>query len=84
MFIVEIDTCARCGGKLKVNASIEVSEVIARILAHLEETVAEQKQAELPPRRRGTADSGARDLTPREEIAHHLRRRWILPLQRRG
>ena len=48
VFGVEINTCARCGGKLKVIASIEEPQVIARILAHLEKTAADPHQAELP------------------------------------
>jgi hypothetical protein len=48
VFGIEIDTCAGCGGQLKVIASIEVPELIARILAHLEKTAADQHQAELP------------------------------------
>ena len=36
VFGVDIEACARCGGKLQVIASIEEPEVIARILAHLE------------------------------------------------
>lgn len=34
VFNIEIECCARCGGRLKVLASIEDPEVIARILAH--------------------------------------------------
>lgn len=37
VFAIEIETCARCGGKLEVIASIEDAEVIGRILKHLEE-----------------------------------------------
>lgn len=48
VFGVEINPCARCGGKLKVIASIEEPQVIARILAHLEKTAADPHQAELP------------------------------------
>jgi hypothetical protein len=48
VFGVEIITCARCGGKLKVIASIEEPQGIARILAHLEKTAADPHQAELP------------------------------------
>lgn len=48
VFGVEINTCARCGGKLKVIASIEEPEVIGRILAHLEKTAPDPQQAELP------------------------------------
>ena len=48
VFGVEINTCARCGGKLKVIASIEEPEVIGRILAHIQKTAPDQHQAELP------------------------------------
>jgi hypothetical protein len=34
VFAIEVDTCARCQGQLRVIASIEELEVIARILAH--------------------------------------------------
>ena len=36
VFGIEIEDCARCGGKLQVIASIEEPQVIAKILAHLE------------------------------------------------
>ncbi|MCP5338922.1 MAG: hypothetical protein H7A16_01880 [Sinobacteraceae bacterium] len=45
---IEIDTCARYRERLRVIASIEEPQVIARILAHLERAVADQQQAELP------------------------------------
>jgi hypothetical protein len=48
VFGVEIEACARCGGKLKVIASIEDPAVIAKILAHLERTAPEQHQPERP------------------------------------
>jgi hypothetical protein len=48
VFRIDIEACARCGGKLKVIASIEEPTVIAKILAHLERTAPEQHQAELP------------------------------------
>lgn len=48
LFGIEIDSCGRCGGKLKVIASIEEPEVIARILAHIQKTAPDQHQAELP------------------------------------
>jgi Zn-finger nucleic acid-binding protein len=38
VFGIEIDTCQRCGGTLRIVASIEQPEVIAKILAHLERT----------------------------------------------
>jgi hypothetical protein len=35
---IEIDTCRRCGGSLRIIASIEPPEVIAKIRSHLERT----------------------------------------------
>jgi hypothetical protein len=35
VFGIQIDLCVRCGGKLRVIASIDEPEVIARIVAHL-------------------------------------------------
>ena len=37
VFGVEIEQCARCGGRLKVIASIEEPDLIERILAHRRE-----------------------------------------------
>jgi hypothetical protein len=34
VFGIEIEQCARCGGRLEVIASIEEPELIERILAH--------------------------------------------------
>jgi hypothetical protein len=34
VFGIEIEQCARCGGRLEVIASIEEPELIKRILAH--------------------------------------------------
>jgi hypothetical protein len=48
VFGVEINPCARCGGKLKVIASIEEPEAIARILAHIQKTAPDPQQPELP------------------------------------
>jgi hypothetical protein len=48
VFGIDIESCARCGGKLKVIASIEEPVVIAKILEHLEKTAPERHQAELP------------------------------------
>jgi hypothetical protein len=48
VFGVEIEACARCGGKLKIIASIEEPALMAKILAHLERTAPDQDQAELP------------------------------------
>jgi hypothetical protein len=36
VFGIDINTCAGCGGKLKVIASIEEAQVIGKILAHLQ------------------------------------------------
>lgn len=49
VFGIEIQDCARCGGKLKVSASIEEPELIAKILAHLDKGAPDQSQHELPP-----------------------------------
>ncbi|MGH9789897.1 MAG: hypothetical protein ACRD5W_01690 [Candidatus Acidiferrales bacterium] len=48
MFGVDIEACARCGGRLRIIASIEEPQVIARILAHLAKTAAEPYAPELP------------------------------------
>lgn len=48
VFGVEIEACARCSGKLKVVASTEEPTVIAKILARLERSAADQHQSELP------------------------------------
>jgi hypothetical protein len=48
VFGVEVEACTRCGGKLKIIASIEEPEVIAKILSHLERTAPGQYQPELP------------------------------------
>jgi hypothetical protein len=37
VFNIEIEQCVRCGGRLKVLASIEEPALIARILAHRRE-----------------------------------------------
>jgi hypothetical protein len=46
VFGVEIEGCARCGGKLRIIASIEEPAVIARILAHLEKTAGDESRPE--------------------------------------
>jgi hypothetical protein len=45
---IEIEGCSGCGGELKIIASIEEPEVIAKILAHLEKAAPDQFQPELP------------------------------------
>jgi hypothetical protein len=49
VFGVEIASCARCGGKLNIIASIEEPAVIAKILAHLEKAAGEDSRPELAP-----------------------------------
>ena len=53
VFGVEIECCARCGGELKIIASIEEPQLIAKILSHLERAAPEQYQSELALRKRG-------------------------------
>jgi hypothetical protein len=40
VFRIEIDTCERCGGKVRIIASIEDPELAGRILAHLQQNAA--------------------------------------------
>ena len=40
VFRIDIETCRRCGGTLKIIASIEDPAVIRRILDHLDSTIA--------------------------------------------
>jgi len=49
LFGIEIEACVRCGGQLRIIASIEEREVIAKIRAHLERVVPQQYSAEWPP-----------------------------------
>jgi len=48
VFGIEIDTCQRCGGTLRIIASIEQPEVIAEILSHLERAAPQPNQPERP------------------------------------
>jgi hypothetical protein len=48
LFGIEIEGCVRCGGKLKIIASIEEPLVIAKILSHLQRTAPQQYPTELP------------------------------------
>lgn len=45
---IEIESCAGCGGRLRIIASIEEPQVIARILSHLERRACDLEQAQLP------------------------------------
>jgi len=48
VFGIEIDTCQCCGGTLRIIASIEQPEVIAKILSHLECTAPQPHPTDLP------------------------------------
>ena len=48
VFGIELESCARCGGKLEVIASIEEPQLIAKILSHLKRTAPQQYPTELP------------------------------------
>lgn len=48
VFGVEIDTCRRRGGRLRITSGIEQPAVVAKILAHLGRTAAERYQPERP------------------------------------
>ena len=55
MFGIDIETCERCGAKVKVIASIEAPAVIAHILKYLQQKEAlqaktDENQPEFPPR----------------------------------
>ena len=47
VFGIELEGCARCGGKLRIIASIEEPLVIAKILSHLQRTAPQQYPIEL-------------------------------------
>jgi len=42
VFGIEIEDCARCGGRPRIIASIEEPEVIGKIRAHLERVAPQQ------------------------------------------
>lgn len=48
VFGIEIEQCARCGGKLRVIASIEEPQLIERILAHRLARAEEEAPTSLP------------------------------------
>jgi hypothetical protein len=48
VFGIELETCARCGGTLRIIASIEQPEVIARMLSHLQRTALQPHPTALP------------------------------------
>ena len=50
MFKIEIETCATCGGTMRVTASLEDPAVIKRILAYLEQGRRAAQHPAHPPR----------------------------------
>jgi len=49
VFRIDIETCARCGGQLRIIAAIEESAVIAKILAHSARIVPQSPPTECSP-----------------------------------
>jgi hypothetical protein len=49
VFGSEIESCAACGGAMRIIACIEDPDVIEKILAHLDEKVAEPDAPRRPP-----------------------------------
>src|SRR5690606_21547274 len=58
VFGVEIEACARCGGRLKIIASIEEPKVLAKILSDMQKLAPEQYQGELPLGARAPPEQG--------------------------
>ena len=48
VFNIDIETCDKCGGDVKIIASIEDPAVIQKILAHLDNTASSAETALLP------------------------------------
>ena len=48
---IDIEVCSACGGVVKIVACIEDSDDIDKILSHLEERLASEKDTQLPPSR---------------------------------
>jgi hypothetical protein len=49
VFAIDIEVCRRCGGRVRVIASIEDPEVIERILDHLGGAKRRRRQSRAPP-----------------------------------
>jgi hypothetical protein len=49
VFDIDIETCDKCGGNVRIIACIEDPAVIRKILAHLDEKAATAVTAQLPP-----------------------------------
>jgi len=72
VFGIEIKTCARCHGRMKVIASIEDAAVIARILARLDRSFGTRPElAPLAARATATADRAA--VTPQRKRVSAIR-----------
>ena len=62
VFAIDIKTCPKCGGKLRVIACIEDPDVIATILVHIQRREAAQpSQPRAPPRRSEHLDTPNQD-----------------------
>jgi len=48
VFAIDIEHCPRCGGKLKLIASIEEAALIQRILAHLKQQAPAAQPSHVP------------------------------------
>ncbi len=51
VFGIDIETCAACGGAVRIIACIEGPEVIEKILAHLDAKASEPEATRRAPRR---------------------------------
>ena len=49
MFGVDVEVCPVCGGAMRIIACIEDSDVIEKILSHLDEKGPEVVSARMPP-----------------------------------
>jgi len=51
IFGIDIEVCSACGGAVKIVACIEDSDVIDKILSHLEKKLTSASGTQLPPSR---------------------------------
>lgn len=72
VFGINIETCAVCGGTLRMIACIEDPAVIKTILTHLERKDASAEPARSPPSRAPPQARGFRSSLPPAQ--HHRRR----------
>jgi hypothetical protein len=64
VFGIEIDSCERCGGAVKIIASIEDPQVIGRILTHLGLDGSEARSHPLPRCAHRRSDPVASSIDP--------------------